>query len=280
MRHRIQAFSSMSLVVFLIASVSIMSCDQEEELSDIRLTGQSKMYILNAVSNSGLGGTLIFEERTDHSTLVTIYLDGSTSGTSYPAHFYANSMLDAGDIIVDLNSVDGTTGKSETVVFNKNNGNKISFDQLLALDAHVRIAYSETDFATLIAQADIGGNEVTGTFTSYTLSPVLSSNISGTVRFTKRVNGTTLVVVELRGASTIGSYRAFIRENDAASGGLIVVTLNPVHGGLGNSSTNVSHLNDGTSFSYDQLLNFDGHVQVIAYEFSPNYVAQSNIGIN
>ncbi len=278
MRLRIQNFSAMSLIVFLIASISIMSCD-EQELGEKALTGQHKTYNLNPVSNSGISGTITLEEGTDHSTRVTIHLDGTIPSKMYQAHFYENSIAETGKAMIELHSVDGTTGKSETIVSTMKNGNTISYDQLLSLNSHVNITLSETDFVRIIAQADTGGNETTGIFKSYTLSPT-DSDISGSVQFNKRVNGNTLVVVDLIGTSPIGSYMAFICENDAASGGKVVIKLNTVHGGLPISFTNVDQLIDSTAISYDQLMDFDGHVRVVSNESAPKCMAKSNIGVN
>jgi hypothetical protein len=42
--------------------------------------------------------------------------------------------------------------------------------------------------------------------------------------------------------------------NSAAKGGGIAFTFNPVNGDTGISKTNVSKLNDGAAFGYDQVL--------------------------
>ncbi len=281
MKLNIQIFPKLSLIAFLIAaSVSIMSCDDDDDNSDITLTGQSKTYTLNSVSDPAISGTVKLAERSDHTTVVTIDLDGTTSGNTHPAHFHANSAVETGDIIIDLNSVDGGSGKSETIVTKKKDGSAITYDQLLALDAYVNVHKSASELATLIAQGDIGSNEVTSTFTSYTLSSVNDSGVSGAVRFSKRVNGRTLVTVDLDGASSLGTYPVYIYDNNIATTGPIAINLNPVNGATGVSYTNVTQLNSGTAITYDQLSDFNGHVGVVTSASDPTFIAQGNIGSN
>jgi hypothetical protein len=45
-----------------------------------------------------------------------------------------------------------------------------------------------------------------------------------------------------------------------AKGRGIAFTFNPVNGDTGISKTNVSKLNDGAAFGYDQVLTYDGYI--------------------
>ena len=91
---------------------------------------------------------------------------------------------------------------------------------------------SSTELTTLIAQGDIGGNELTSSFTSYPLTAVNASGITGSAKFTKRVNGTTLVTVMLdgEGVSPTGEYPVYIYNNDFITTGPIAIDLNTVSG--------------------------------------------------
>jgi hypothetical protein len=55
-----------------------------------------------------------------------------------------------------------------------------------------------------------------------------------------------------------GSHPGHIHMNSAAKGGGIA--FNPVNGDTGISKTNVSKLNDGAAFGYDQVLTYDGYI--------------------
>ncbi len=129
-------------------------------------------------------------------------------------------------------------------------------------------------------EQELGDMESAGQSKTYALIPVSDSDLSGTVKFTKQPNGTTVVAVDLNGASPIGSYRAFICENDVATDGKVVISLTSVAGGSGSSITTVTQFNDGTAISFNQLLNFDGHLKIVSNESTPKCMAQSNIGVN
>ncbi len=281
MKMNVRIFSKLSAMACMIAAAtSMMSCIDDDD-DAITLTGQTKTYTLNSVSNPGVSGTVKFAERSDNSTIVTIDLDGTTAGNSHPAHIHANTAAETGDIIIDLSAVDGGTGMSETIVTKKKDGTTITYAQLLALDGYVNVHLSSSELATLVAQGDIGANEVTSTFTTYTFSPVNASGISGAAKFYKRANGTTLVVVDLDGASSTGEYPVYLYDNDIITTGPIAIDLNTVNGSTGVSYTNVTQLNNGTAITYDQLIDYDGHISVSA---SPSelstLVAETNIGAN
>ena len=115
----------------------------------------------------------------------------------------------------------------------------------------------------------------------YTLSPLNNSGVSGTAVFTKVDDATTKVVLELTGTSAGSSHPAHLHGNDAASGGPIVLDFTPVDGASGKSETMVTALNDGTPVTYEELIGFDGHVNVhkSATELSV-MLAQGNVGSN
>jgi hypothetical protein len=210
---------------------------------------------------------------------VTINLNGTSAGNSHPAHIHSNSAAETGDIIIDLNNVDGETGKSETIISKMNDGTSITYNELLAIDGYLNVHMSSTDLTTLIAQGDIGGNEITDISSSYTLDAVNTSGITGLAQFTKRANGSTLVMVDLDGTSPTGEYPVYIYENDFTETGPIAIDLNSVKGDS-TSFTNVRQLNNGSAITYDQLVGFDGHVGVNTSPTDTTFVAQSNIGAN
>jgi hypothetical protein len=67
--------------------------------------------------------------------------------------------------------------------------------------------------------------------------------------------------------------------NSAAKGG-IAFTFNPVNGDTGISKTNVSKLNDGAAFGYDQVLTYDGYINFHSATELNVLVAQGDIGQN
>jgi hypothetical protein len=60
---------------------------------------------------------------------------------------------------------------------------------LLNFDGYINVHLSATNLATLVAQGDIGQNELTAVSKVYALGSVAVPNISGTATFFKRVGG-------------------------------------------------------------------------------------------
>ena len=268
------------LSCLLLASMTFfIGCSDDETLP--QLTGESKQFVLFAKSNPAVSGTVTISKRNDNATLITIQLRGTSAGGSHPAHIHANSAAESGGIVLDLTAVDGSTGKSETVVKSLNNGSPITYDQLINLDGYVNVHLSGTDLATLIAQGDIGINELTSTSKTYPLSAVSNNAISGTAKFTKRVSGKTLVSIALTGTTPGVSSIAHIHINTVAQTGGVLVDLTPVNGSTGKSDTSVNKLNSGAAITYDELLIFNGYVNVHESATAlSTLIAQGDIGKN
>jgi len=277
MKKSIQRILKVTAVACMM-TVFIAGCNDDD--NEPGLTGESKTYTLNSASNPSVSGTVKFAERSDNTTLVTIALSGTTSGNTHIAHIHENSAAETGGIIVDLNAINGGNGKSETIVKALNNGTSITYTELLSLNGYVNAHLSATDLVTLVAQGDIGENELTSASTTYALQAVNGSGVDGTVTLLKRVSGSTLVRVNLNGASPTGNYPISIYDNNVDATGPVAITLNNYTGSTGTSLTTVRKLNNNTAISYDQLTDFNGHIIVAMSATNPTYVAQGNIGAN
>ena len=271
--------SSLTVCCFIATSLIYLSgCDDD---SDPQLTGESHTYDLGPVSNPSISGTVTFAERDDEGVVITIQLNGTTSGGLHPAHIHANTAAETGSIVLDLANVDGATGKSETVVNVLNDGTPLTYDDLLAFDGYLNVHESSSNLGTLLAQGDIGQNELTGDEEEYTLGPVSNPAISGTATFAKRVNGQTLVTVSLDGTTAGDVHPSHIHANTAAQGGGIVIDLNDVDGATGESRTNITQRNDGTAITYDQMIDFNGYLNVhLSSTVLGTLIAQGDIGQN
>jgi hypothetical protein len=258
-----------------LSVVFLTGCDDDDDDPTPQLTGNTTSYPLSAVGGGGVSGTVTFAERDDDQILITIQLNGTQSGGAHPAHIHANSALEGGGIILDLTAVNGGDGKSETVVSALNDGTAVGYEDLLELNGHVNVHASPDDL-TIISQGDIGGNELLTDTKSYSLTPV-REGATGTATFTKRKNGTTLVTVAVTGTEDGDTHPSHIHENTIAEGGPIVIDLNPVDGATGMARTNVSARNDGTPLTYEELLDFNGYLNVHA---GSSFVVQGDIGGN
>ena len=103
------------------------------------------------------------------------------------------------------------------------------------------------------------GPGLTGKSEIYVLNAVGGSSISGAIKFEERTDNSTLISIELTGAT--GDHPTHIHANTAAEGGGILIDLSLINAS-GESVTEVTALNDGTVITYDQLIEFDGYVNV------------------
>jgi len=134
-----------------------------------------------------------------------------------------------------------------------------------------------TLFSVIIFMVTSGGckkdDEFNGRQANYTLQGKDVLGVSGTATFNETSTSSTSIDLVLIGAAS-GTHPAELRMNSAVEGGGVVVTLNPVDAN-GKSSTNV------TTLSYDQLIAYDGFIQVHQSSSEPNVIiAQGDIGGN
>lgn len=268
-----------SVLIALVACALLLpGCKDDPGPS---LTGDNMVYTLGPKSNPGISGNVTFSKQSDNAVMITIQLNGTQSGGDHPAHIHADNAIDGGGIVLDLSNVEGSTGRSVTVVTKLNDGTPITYEDLLDFDGYVNVHMSSSDLGTLIAQGDIGQNALTNLSQTYPLGPVSNPAISGTVKFEQRKNGEAVATVSLSGTSAGDSHPAHIHNNSAAQGGGIVIDFNEVDGATGMSKTNIKMLNDATPINYTQLLDFNGYVNVhLSSTNLGTLIAQGDIGQN
>ncbi|WP_422005735.1 CHRD domain-containing protein [Roseivirga pacifica] len=251
------------------------------DIGQNKLTGESKAYTLGEKDVTGINGTFTVYERMNGESLGIVALNGTITGGSHPGHIHMNAAIETGGIAFTFNPVDGATGKSVNNIAMLDDGTAITYDELLNYNGYVNIHNSTADLGTLIAQGDIGANELTGTSMSYTLNEVDQPGTSGTITFMQRKDGTTLSKIELMNTMITDSHPGHIHENSAAEGGDILFTFNNVDGSTGIAMTNIRMLDDGTSITYDDILSLDGYVNIhkSANDLA-TLVAQGDIGSN
>lgn len=275
---------NLRFICYLLAltAFAFVSCDDDNDGPGVLPTGQSKTFALSSVADAAISGTATFNALDDGSTAIELVLNGTPDGGSHPAHIHFNTAAEGGDIAVTLTSVDGSSGMSTTIVTATDDGTPLTFEDLLDFDGYINVHLSADDLATLVAQGDIGQNELTGMSKGFALASVADPDISGMATFAERVNGETLVTLDLENTPADGMHPAHIHFNTAVEGGGIAVTLGTVDGNTGMSKTNVTMLDDGSMMlSYEDLLDFDGYINV---HFSAadlaTLVAQGDIGQN
>ena len=140
---------------------------------------------------------------------------------------------------------------------------------------------SADDLEPLVAQGDIGSNELPGDIKTYPLAESATSGISGSISFAERIKGFALTAIALNGTSDGGVYPAPIHANSAAIGGGSIYTFNSVIGFTGMCTTDTRADAASNSFTSAEVLIVDGYVNVhLSVEALGTLVAQGDIGAN
>jgi len=268
-------------MMLVLPTLFFTSCSDDDDATQ---APESKTYQLASVADPSISGTAKFIKVDDKTTTIELQLKGTPSGGMHPAHIHLNTAAEGGDIALTLGTVDGTTGFSTITVTALDNQTAISYEKLLEFDGYINVHASSIDLATLVAQGDIGENELTGLSTSYPLASVSDPAISGSFMIEKRENGEALATITLKGTKDGVEYPAHIHAGSVANApGAITVSLNSVKGKTGMSKTNLKKLNASSDFyGYEKLLTIDGYVNVhnpMPADLSV-LVAQGNVGKN
>lgn len=273
---------SKTLLPFLVMIPFLfINCSNDDDIDSAPTVLNSKIYTLGTVGDFGVSGTAKFIENSDSTLSIEIDLQNTTAGGNHPAHIHFNTAAEGGDIALTLEPINGDTGKSKTTFTTLNDGTAITYQGLLDFNGYINVHLSPTELSTLVAQGDIGQNELTGATISYDLNERDVAGISGNIEFAERVNQTTLVTITLAGTNAGASHPAHIHENDIATTGNIIVGLNPVNGDTGISKTQVALLVGGAAVTYTDLLTISAYVNVHLSDADlATIVAQGNIGSN
>ncbi|MDY8138221.1 hypothetical protein [Aquimarina sp. 2201CG5-10] len=124
-------------------------------------------------------------------------------------------------------------------------------------------------------------------FEEFTIQEVNDSGISGSVIFSRSTTDTVLFInVTLDGTELGKSYTANIYHNSLSTGGDIAI---PLRNFDGSTETIISgdffdSLNPlmimGSNLTYEELIQFNGHIKVLSNDEQPIVIAQGNIGSN
>jgi hypothetical protein len=245
------------------------------------LTGTTKSYDLEEKAVPGISGSVTFSERINGEALAEIMLIGTPAGGEHPAHIHANTAAEGGGILFSFNPVNGDTGMSLTNVAAFDDGSVLTYSDIEGLDAYVNVHLSAAQLGTIVAQGDIGQNDLTGESKEYTLAEKDVPTISGIATFYKRVNGTALAILEIQNTPQGGIHPAHIHNNNSATGGGIAFSFNAVNGNTGLSTTQVETLDNSIAITYDDILTYNGYINVhLSAAQLGTIVAQGNIGSN
>lgn len=262
--------------LFILSSLFLWTACSDSSTGNIpdELTGESVTYDLSSANESSIDGAVSFDERVDGDIQVTIELNGLDEEEEYLVGVYKNTALEEGDLLIDLKSVEGSAGENELIITVDEDGESLTFGDLLETNAHIRV-YLSGDTDTVLAHADIGGNALTGESLELELEEVDESGVSGEIRFHERENGTVLAVIELTGIS--GAENPIAHLHDAESDADLFI-FQPVDNETGVSRSQMAELEDGTPFGFDNLDELHAHIKVFPNESGDTVLARADLG--
>lgn len=143
------------------ATLSFLAC-QENESAKSEFTGNETTYALQAGSTYNISGTVTFKEKVGGSTLAAINLTGTEGNLQHPVHLHLGEVsFDGAEVAALLNPVLGKTGVSETIITKLEDETAITYEQIIALQAcvkvHLAAAGPERDI--ILAAGNIGSSK-------------------------------------------------------------------------------------------------------------------------
>lgn len=120
----------------------------------------------------------------------------------------------------------------------------------------------------------------------FTLEESNSSGISGTITFDKFSSGRVFFSIALDGTEVNKPYFAYLYNNSVSENSDIAISVGTVNGEFGTGVHIVSHLDQqdpntpATAITYEELIQFDGHIKINTNDDESIVVAEGNIGSN
>jgi hypothetical protein len=122
----------------------------------------------------------------------------------------------------------------------------------------------------IACQENEATSEFTGNETTYALQPGAQYNTPGTVTIKERKDGTSTLLVTLRGTSGNNKLPLHLHLGDLATPGAdVAALLNPVDSKTGTSETILTQLADETTISYADLIKLDACIKVHLSDTGP-----------
>lgn len=144
----------------LTLAAGLVACQEKEEIKT-EYTGNETVYALLQASDYNVHGTVTFRERLDGAAEVDVVLSGTEGAIEHPVHLHLGNIgsPDA-DVAALLSPVPGSTGKSETILRRLADETAVTYKDLIALDACVKVHLSATGESRdiILAGGNIGSN--------------------------------------------------------------------------------------------------------------------------
>lgn len=131
--------------IIIIASLMLITfyaCNENTQA--VEFTGREYTYSLFKASDYDVSGTITLKEKTNGSTLVSIKLEGTEGNAQYPVHLHMGSISEPDvEVAALLSPVLASKGKSESILTRLADESPVTYEELLKLDACIRIHLAE-----------------------------------------------------------------------------------------------------------------------------------------
>ena len=104
--------------------------------------------------------------------------------------------------------------------------------------------------------------ELTGRKIVYPLTSGSTYDLEGEIQFLEKNDGSLRVIITMTPTELAVHHPAHLHYGPYATGAEMAAMLMPVDGTTGKSTTELSHLADGSIFRFDDLLKFNGHLKI------------------
>lgn len=138
----------------------LLACQDKEEVKT-EFTGNETVYALLQASDYPINGTVTFRERLDGSATIDVTLSGTEGNLEHPVHLHLGDIsTPSADVAALLTPVLGSTGRSETILTRLADEQPVTYKDLIALNACVKIHLSATGESRdiILAGGNVGAN--------------------------------------------------------------------------------------------------------------------------
>jgi len=93
---------------------------------------------------------------------ISIQVENTSKNLSHPTHLHFGSISEVGELAFKLNSIDGNTGTSVTILDQAqlSNGEILTYDTFLSMNGSIKIHMDELYFKNMVlSYANIGANQ-------------------------------------------------------------------------------------------------------------------------
>lgn len=152
---------NMKKIIAGIMLLGLFSGCQDNETLTSDFTGNETVYDLQAGSTYPISGFATFKEKKDGSTLIVIDLTGTEGSAHHPVHLHLGNISSPdADVAALLTSVAGNTGKSETNVSMLADETSVTYSELIALGACIKVHLAESgpNRDIILAAGNIGSS--------------------------------------------------------------------------------------------------------------------------